>query len=341
VYRFVEQHLSETQCALVEQLVGRRVSGSISLSGGGNNRVYRVSAENMGECVVKFYFRSPSDPRDRLKTEFSACEFMWRHGVRCIPEPRCADFQHGIGVYSYLGDARVAPHDALPGDISDAVSFIKDLRKLSNAADARTLGDASEACFSARALVENVSKRVERLLAVSDEETEVFRRFLTARKELAHALNRIGGALEENALLLPQYQTLSPSDFGFHNAVRIGAGLAFYDFEYFGWDDPVKLVADFMLHPGSMASLEQRKQFFEEACKLFAEFEPEGQFAARYRRFFPLYQIKWCCIVMNEFVPEYRARRDFARARTADEIVAAQEKQLLKVEQLLSAQSGW
>ena len=50
--------------------------------------------------------------------------------------------------------------------------------------------------------------------------------------------------------VLPQEQrSLVPSDFGFHNALRRPDGtLAFFDFEYFGWDDPVKLTADVLLH---------------------------------------------------------------------------------------------
>ena len=45
-------------------------------------------------------------------------------------------------------------------------------------------------------------------------------------------------------------RVVSPSDFGFHNALRTEDGrLAFLDFEYAGWDDPAKLVCDFELQP--------------------------------------------------------------------------------------------
>ena len=42
---------------------------------------------------------------------------------------------------------------------------------------------------------------------------------------------------------------LSPSDFGFHNALQSAARLSFIDFEYAGWDDPAKLVCDFFCQP--------------------------------------------------------------------------------------------
>ena len=47
---------------------------------------------------------------------------------------------------------------------------------------------------------------------------------------------------------LPRHkQILSPSDFGFHNSLMtINGSLTFIDFDYFDWDDPVKLTADFI-----------------------------------------------------------------------------------------------
>jgi hypothetical protein len=29
---------------------------------------------------------------------------------------------------------------------------------------------------------------------------------------------------------------------------------------------------------------------------------------------FPVYQLKWCCIVLNEFLPAGKARREFSEA---------------------------
>ncbi len=57
--------------------------------------------------------------------------------------------------------------------------------------------------------------------------------------------------LDFNGELPQEWRSLVPSDFGFHNSLRRNDGsLAFVDFEYFGWDDPVKMTADILLHPG-------------------------------------------------------------------------------------------
>ena len=57
-------------------------------------------------------------------------------------------------------------------------------------------------------------------------------------------------AVEADQPLDPAERCLSPSDFGFHNAILANDGrLRFIDFEYAGWDDPSKLICDFFCQP--------------------------------------------------------------------------------------------
>ena len=65
-------------------------------------------------------------------------------------------------------------------------------------------------------------------------------------------------------------QIFSPSDFGFHNAILKESGdLVFLDFEYFGRDDPVKLMADFIWHPGMKLSHLQKIDWVKGAFEYF------------------------------------------------------------------------
>ena len=54
---------------------------------------------------------------------------------------------------------------------------------------------------------------------------------------------------------------LSPSDFGFHNVIKKNKKLFFFDFEYAGMDDPVKLISDFICQPDYQLS-KQQSYFF-------------------------------------------------------------------------------
>src|SRR5690606_39056346 len=102
------------------------------------------------------------------------------------------------------------------------------------------------------------------------------------------------------------------------------------DLEYFGWDDPAKLVSDFLLHPGHRLPAGQAARFEAEARALFGADDP--QFEARLTALFPLYGLCWCLILLNEFLPDTRARRGLEDDVAAE---AAQAVQLAKAAALL------
>src|SRR5439155_8394299 len=125
-------------------------------------------------------------------------------------------------------------------------------------------------------------------------------------------------------------RTLSHSDFGFHNGLRQPDGrIIFLDFEYFGWDDPAKMIADFLLHPAMDLSAQAKKNF---ACALFQRFADWPGLVPRVESVYPLFGLKWCLIFLNEFLPAPLARRQFAALATA-------ERSTLQMQQLAKAQA--
>ena len=111
--------------------------------------------------------------------------------------------------------------------------------------------------------------------------------------------------------VLETLRTLSPSDFGFHNALRRPDGtLCFLDFEYFGWDDPVKLVSDFLLHPGMTLSATRAAALSCTAPRRCMVAMPTFRRVSPHA--LPLYGLRWVLIMLNEFLPELWARRAFS-----------------------------
>ena len=97
----------------------------------------------------------------------------------------------------------------------------------------------------------------------------------------------------------PALQILSPSDFGSHNALLTADQQTFFiDFEYFGWDDPAKLVCDVYWHPGMKLSEDQQAQWISFAL---GQFNNDPTFERRFNAYMPLYGIRWCLIVLKEF----------------------------------------
>ena len=125
---------------------------------------------------------------------------------------------------------------------------------------------------------------------------------------------------------------LSPSDFGFHNSLRKEDGsLVFLDFEYAGWDDPAKLVSDLANQPDRPLSLEEAEPF---SSSLVEWLGAADFWRSRFRILAPLYQIKWACIVLNDFLPFGRNRRKFQDTQESE--ASRKKLQFDKAQRMLS-----
>ena len=123
---------------------------------------------------------------------------------------------------------------------------------------------------------------------------------------------------------------MSPSDFGYHNALRTKKGLVFFDFEYAGWDDPAKVVGDFFSQVEIPAPLGALKRFANAVASIHGD---PASILHRINLLCPLYRIKWCCIVLNEFLPMDADRRAFAQGQANNR----KQEQLGKAVKLLSS----
>ena len=133
-----------------------------------------------------------------------------------------------------------------------------------------------------------------------------------------------------NEAIAAHQRCVSPSDFGFHNAIRRPDGtFAFIDFEYAGWDDPAKTVCDVFLQPAIPVPRDDFERFTLRALSWIANREAT---IARCRGMFPLFAIKWCCIILNPFVPEWIERSHVADR--SEDLQTIREKRLERAEVL-------
>lgn len=302
-----------------------------ALPGGGNNQIYAVRASGKIH-LMKRYFTHPGDPRDRGGTEFAFASFAWASGLRCIPEPLALDAAHAVGLFGFLPGRKCDPGTIGESEVAQAIEFLVGLNRSRSSAGAEALPVAAEACFSIREHCELVARRVHRLLEM--EPLDAIDR--EAKDFVAHALSAAWREVQRILCARPDWETLlpgsdrilSPSDFGFHNALRMENGrLAFLDFEYAGWDDPAKLICDFFCHVAVPVPLRFLHGFSQSMGDLVAD---SDGLQARVQNLLPLYRVKWCCIVLNHFLPVDGARKRFAAP------AASKSDQLEKARRLLA-----
>ena len=308
--------------------------------GGGNNRVYRV--ESAGPPVVlKAYFRHPDDPRDRLRADFGFSSFAWACGARALPRPLASDPDAGMAVYEFVNGRTLAVGEVTAREVGEAAAFFRAVNTSRGAPGAADLPTASEACFSIMAHVACVDRRIARLGTIdvtsprgADAAALVEDRLVPVWSAIRATVLAASGARASEPLVADA-RCLNPSDFGFHNAIAATDGhLRFLDFEYAGWDDPAKAVCDFFCQPAVPVPLVHLPAFLAGIAEPW-----DGAAAIEHRvtTLLPLYGVKWCCIMLNEFIPAEDNRRAYAvgdgvaepatrRARQLDKVLAALER---------------
>ena len=294
---------------------GAAVPWLTPLPGGANNQAFRVDSDD-GVFLLKRYFRHPKDPRDRLAAEFAFLRHLWDCGVRKTPQPLAHDDGLALGLYSFIEGREPAQADVT----EDALAFILAIN--TDTAQGAHVGDASEACFTLAEHIACVDRRIERLDSIKHPQAATF-----VKEQLAPAWQKTRAAIPARGASLPR--CLSPSDFGFHNAIITEDNeFRYIDFEYAGWDDPAKLICDFFSQPKLPVPLDSRAAFIA-GLRLACD---DDTLADRVRLLWPLYRIKWICIVLNSFLPLGAVRRAFAGQ--------AEDQQLAKAQDLLT-QIAW
>lgn len=309
------------------------------IRGGANNRVFRVDL-NGSWLLLKAYFQHPDDPRDRPGAEFAFSRFAWDNGVRCMPKPLACDIRNHLGLYEFVEGHQLLPHEVTKDFIYQALNFYSELNYHKQLPGALVLPKASEACFTIADHLQCVERRLQNLRNLDDYSKINREAAHFIRGELSKAWIGVADSVQRHAResgisldkeITKQDKCLSPSDFGFHNAILSTDGhLRFIDFEYAGWDDPAKMACDFFCQPAVPVSLEYYDLFVEKVVKDLSE--PEKHLK-RFTHLFPVYQIKWCCIILNDFLPMGRERHYFTH--NSDDQDEQKERQLQKARQTL------
>ena len=313
------------------ELAGTEILDMAVMQGGGNNRLYRIITSR-SSYALKFYLRQAGDPRDRLGAEVTALTLL--DGVDAprliaVDRKNCCTLQEWV--------SGVAVGSVTRADVDAALALVGRLLQISQKPAMPTLPLAADASLSGAALSRQVQARLLRLRTVQGEypylshflgeEFSPFWEQTTAAIQSYYQRAPMDFASE----LPAAHRLLSPSDFGFHNALRTANNrLVFLDYEYFGWDDPAKLAGDFFLHPGMQISFAERIPFVRGMAQLIPN---DTTFLWRIKTLLPLFGLCWCLIILNEFLPDGWQRRAFAAGRENRETALA--RQLQKAQQLL------
>ena len=280
---------------------------------GGNNRVYQMVGPD-GSLLLKAYYSQTAGDRKRICREYLFAETAWQSGIRNIPKPLCVNKSKNLAIYEFIRGKKLFPGTVKKMHVEACADFIEQLNGEKIRSDSR-LQMASDACVTIEDHAFSIQRRIKKLshIEISDKIDRNLHGFLN--ELLLPIWQNLSSKLKAARLEhrpLKEDWIVSPSDFGFHNMLESEDNegeLFFFDFEYAGWDDPVKMVCDYFCQPEIPVSTSFLEYFSDRIRVLM---KPGYDFFNTIRLLLPLYRLKWVCIILNDFSADDAQRRAYA-----------------------------
>tara|TARA_B100001248_G_scaffold260540_1_gene249066 strand:+ start:82880 stop:84556 length:1677 start_codon:yes stop_codon:yes gene_type:complete len=282
---------------------------------GGNNQGYRIK-DGFGRTFFgKRYYRFIQDKRDRLNHEYAFLSVLKKNPHLPCAKALLRDDLYGMALYSFIEGC--TPQDAISHHWEQCLHFFEEMQVVRNTNAAKELPVAAESAWSLAQHLGFVQRRRDEWLHLASLESLS----KSIQELVSNELEPLYQVLAENLLADKDFNTLwprdaavlSPSDFGLHNALEDKEGnLSFIDFEYAGWDDPAKVVADFFCQVAVRAPGILYESFVERTATLLPEAYQQA-FMERLPKVEQCIRLKWCYILLNPLHPNAQAKQHFVK----------------------------
>ena len=289
-----------------------RLTGIETVDQEGENYVYLLNTSEKG-LILKHYAEG-SDERHRLETEINHLKALRAAEINNIPEPYW--HEGSWAVYSQAPGSR--PKTFGDDDVAQISAFLHVLDsnrdKLADADIANAIG----ARLKYQDYIDTVNglwKEVNDACQRPDGPKDIMLFMLTDFEQMRQDnLNHFylwskRQSWDKEAAFPKEQLIFNPGDFGLHNAVRDDQGqLTFLDFKCSGWDDPVRVLADFFHNPTQQLTVAQRLKVLDNFA---AQRDWDSTFMDRFWAVSDLVAVEWILRHLYVVVPEEMRRLQY------------------------------
>ena len=235
--------------------LGAAEESLIQLHGGINNRVYKFG-EGTTSRVVKGYRDIELEKPDRMGAEVSFLNYSALVAPNYVPRLFHVDSQRRCIIIEYLEGTKFTEGEPVTqSEVQTAKDFYRKLNEHSKLAQQMITLDAKDGFLRLSEHITNLRHRISEMGIdhLPDRNQNNAKQLLILLSRLIDLVgewfNHLITDSKINYSIDIRQRCVSPSDFGFHNAIKTKDGIKFFDFEFSGWDDPAKTSIDFMLQP--------------------------------------------------------------------------------------------
>jgi hypothetical protein len=240
-----------------------------------------------------------------MQAEVEFLRFAGELAQKFVPQLIAVDWKRRCVLLEHLpGETYREGYVPTAADLELACEFVRRINGDREKAEKFITMNAAEGYIRLTEHLENVSERIKdmsvsHLPSYYQKQAEKLIEKVQSRIKLMadQTMKRIQSG-ELNDAVDRTHLCISPSDFGFHNAIRNECSIKFFDFEFSGWDDPSKLIADFVLQP--------RVPIENLPNQLVSIFQPDVAkvISERCSTLGPILRIKWLCIILSVLNPK-------------------------------------
>ena len=244
------------------------------IKSGKNNLVKKIFFKKKIYIYKKYLKKSNNGIKySRYSSETAFIKLLKKKNVKNLPTILNTNAKTQENIFNYIKGKKITK--ITNKDILQCVYFIKKINKdiLNN--KVVNFKYATEACLSIDNHIETAQRRIKMLLKFKKnfgiyKKTTLFVKNVL-KKKLDQTKNNKYKSFSKKEILKKINKRdliLSPSDFGFHNIIKKKNKLFFFDFEYAGMDDPVKLISDFICQPDHKLNKNQSLFFYKNILRL-------------------------------------------------------------------------
>lgn len=271
---------------------------------GRNNKVFKVHIKN-NKYVLKFFSSKSYSYKPRMKREINFLKLANSLNIDNVPLLISYSFKENYIFISYLEGCQLSLISK--NDLRSISNFIHIINKNKK----RYVIKAIDCCNSLKDHINLINKKY-----------RFFIKKANLNKDVSHFLkykflpkkNLIIQNIKNNIIKKKLYKRntqkekiISPSDLSLLNLKKNKKKLYYFDFEYAGLDDPLKLICDIICNPSNKFS--NKNLFSETILNNFGLIKKHHNLLDL---FIPLHKLKWCLIILNEFIDEKNETRKFA-----------------------------
>ena len=276
----------------------KKISSIKEIREGVNSNVYKVKVNNIF-LILKFF---NNKNKSRIKREILFYNFLNKIKNKQVIRPISFNLKLNMAVYPYIKGSKIKKiKNTHVKELSDFLNQINKKRILYKTLIPLAI-DGIRNRLEHFKLCEKKINQI-KLIKFENVINKDLNNFLI--NKLIPKFNEIKKKYKKNKLqkllsikLSKKKMIISPSDFGFHNIIQSKKKLFFIDFEFAGYDDPVKLICDFYCQPDQTLSSYQKRMFIK---KISFQNYSLKELDLNTKFFLPFHKIKWCCIILNIF----------------------------------------